>query len=61
MELLSTMRRKNGREVNKMGSVLVLFLILLAFTIGCTMFRFVDAMIGKLEGSVSRETGRDVI
>lgn len=44
-----------------MGSVLALFLILSAFTIGYTMFRFVDAIIGKLERSVSRETGRDVV
>lgn len=44
-----------------MGSVSTLFSILLAFTIDYTMFRFVDAMIGKLERSVSRETGRDVV
>ena len=44
-----------------MGSVLILFSILSAFAIGYTMFRFIDVMIGKLEGSVSRETGRDVV
>lgn len=60
-EVIAQNVARKWTEVNRMGSVLTLFSILSAFTIGYMTFRFVDVMIGKLEGSVSRETGRDVV
>lgn len=44
-----------------MASITILFSVATSFVVGYAVFKFVDAAIEKLEGGVSRETGRDVV